>query len=204
MENIQFDYKKEIENLFSDSKKKKEKAFGVIFYDSSEKACYGGDYCHFTVFLPSKNVKNLSIFSFCLGYIIDRSQTFHSFNEYQGNFKISYEDENTYLIDSELKIVTFDQILPGSGIGSINLGEDLVQVSYKENFSDKLFHLWDYRFQMEYLENDSLFHVYDQRERKLLETFLLEENKRLEDVPFCNLENKSLKKMFGESKNDNK
>lgn len=203
MENIQFDYKKEIENLFSDSKEKKKKNFGVITYESSEKACYGGDYCHFTVSLLSKDVRNLSVFSFCLGYVIDRSQIFHSFNEYQGDFKISYEDENTYLIDSDLKIVTFDQILPGSGIGSIELNQDSVQVSYKENFSDKIFHRWDYRFQMEYLESDSLFHVYDQRKRQLLETFLLEGNKRLEDIPFCDLDNKSLKKIFEGNKNGN-
>ncbi len=200
MKNNECDFEKEIEVLFPTSKK--EKKFGVLLYGDSENAIYNSDYCHFTVSLPPKNVKNLSIFSFCLGYVIDRNQLFHSFNEYQGNFKISIEDEKFYLINSDLKISTFDHILPGNGIGSIYKDKNCIQVFYKENFSDQLFSLWDYKFQMEYLSHESLLHVYDQRKRKRLETFLLEGRKDLNDVAFCNLENKSLKKIFGDNRND--
>lgn len=207
MENIVCGYKEieKIENLFPPVKEKKE-PLGLLGYTKEEQgvtAHYNGNYCHFTVSFNNGSVENLSIYSFCLGYMINRNQIFRSFNEYQGVFRLIPCTENSCKILSSYHIHTFDFVLDGIGSGFIDRQEDSLQVSYTERTKNQVSKNQSYQFQIERLENESLFHIYDTKERKLLESFLLEGNKGLEDVPYCDLENKSLKKMFGECRNGN-
>lgn len=207
MENIVFDCEEleKIEDLFPSSKEKRE-PLGLLIYVKEEQGTtvhYNGNYCHFTVSFENGSVENLSIYSFCLGYMINRNQIFRSFNEYQGVFHLLPLTKNSCKVLSSYHIHTFDLILDGIGSGFIDRQGDSIWVSYNERIKNQAPKNKSYQFQIERLENESLFHIYDTKERELLESFLLEGNKGLEDVPYYILENKSLKKMFGECKNDN-
>lgn len=196
---------KEVEDLFSLPKKETVSPLGVIGYKKEESgpvACYFGDYCHFDLSISSGNIKNLSIFCFCIGYMIQRHQIFRSFNEYQGSFDISQDKNQEYRISSKFTIHTFDTMLNGTGTGYIDRKENTIHLSYCEKTGLQLQNQKSYQFQIERLENDVLLHIYDEKERKLLESFLLEGKKQLEDIPYCDLENKSLKKIFEGRRNE--
>lgn len=196
----------ELKKLFSLPKTEILSPLGIIGYKKGEEkpiACYYGDHCHFNLSLSSGNIKNLSIFSFCIGYMLQRHEIFSIFYEYGGSFNISHDGNEHYTVNNTFKIRTFEFTLQGIGDGYIDRKEDSIYIFYQEETDRQPKKKKSYQFQLEPLEEDTLLHIYDERKRKLLESFLLEGKKNFEDIPFCDLKNKSLKKMFEGRKDEN-
>lgn len=166
-----------IENLFP---KKRENELGNIFYRTRQNAFYQGNYCHIEVFLSG--TKKLTLFTTCLSYMLNRYQTFSSLKEYQGNFQITQDCPHSYQIHSKVNILSLNQACFSKyGFGSIEEGIDDIQIFYSEG-EGKDSVSFDYKYKLESFNGGKILHTIDQKEMKILESFLMKENLKFQDM----------------------
>lgn len=177
-------------------KSENEESFQRIIYAGDNISFYNGNHCWFQVNLSNSDVKRLRLFTFCLGYMLNSLESFSFQKMYRGFFQIFKDTENSYLIESNFKVWEQKKDILGSGIGTIEMTEDCLQISYCVHTSDENSSSFDYRYQIESLNEGMLLHVIDQKKRVLLESFLLENVSNMNEIPVEKLEQNKLKGIF--------